>query len=173
MDNKFSTMIDRLAERYITACLKEAKDKIVSIEDIMRTYQGFSYAKTVPDAQMIERIKARFPDIRIDLERGIITGIDWISPTAIEPKKAIEFGIKMLQYRLKDMLHCVPLYQTRGFTAAEFAGWSKDSIVSVGVISVYKKIAIGEALDFLDSGESNCEKRDNNMYHYLGEINDL
>jgi len=172
MDNKFSTMIDRLAERYITAYLKEVKDKIVSIEDIQSSYLGFSYGKQIPDSKLLEKITARFPAARVDLERGIISGVDWITIKAPEKKKQIAFGIKLLRWRLEDMLHYVPLYQTRGFTAAEFAGWTKDSISNSGVMSVYKKIAIGEALDFLDGEFSNCEKRDN-RYHFKGQIHTL
>jgi hypothetical protein len=173
MDNKYSMMIGRLAERYITAYLKEAKDKIVSIEDIMRTYQGYAYAKTVPDAQMIGRIKARFPDIRIDLERGIIMGIDWITIKAPEKKKQIEFGIKLMQYRLEDMLRLNPLYAEKGFTADNFAKFTKSSIVSGGVIMQHRPIAIGEAIDFLDGEFSECQKGDNGKYVYKGQIHTL
>lgn len=170
--NKFSNMIDRLAERYISTYIKADDKKVIAIEDVIRSYQGFSYGQQIPDSKLIEKITARFPGVKVDLERGVIHGLDWIAVMAPEPKKVIAFGIKLMQWRLSDMLHYNPLYITRGFTASEFAAWTKDSIASGGIISVYKKIAIWEALDFLDGEFSNCKKR-GNMYHYKGEVNDL
>lgn len=171
--NKFSAMIDRLAERYITTYIKFDDKKIIAIDDVISSYQGFSYGKQIPDIKLIEKIQTRFPAARVDLERGTIHGLDWITIMAPETKKVIAFGIKLLRWRLEDMLHYVPLYQARGFTAAEFAGWAKDSISNSGVMSVYKKIAIGEALDFLDSEHSECQKGDDNKYHFKGQVHTL
>lgn len=41
--NKFSNMIDRLAERYISTYIKADDKKVIAIEDVIRSYQGFSY----------------------------------------------------------------------------------------------------------------------------------
>ena len=171
--NKYSTMIDRLAERYITTYIKEDASKIISIEDIRSSYLGFSYGKQIPDIKLIEKIQTRFPAARVDLERGIIHGLDWVTVKAPEKKKQIEFGIKLLQFRLEDMLRLNPLYAEKGFTADNFAKFTKQSITSGGVIQQHRAIAIGEALDFLDGEFSECEKGDDNRYYYKGQIHTL
>lgn len=173
MDNKYSMMISRLAERYITAYLKADKDKIVSIEDIQSSYLGFSYGKQIPDIKLIEKIQTRFPDAKVDLERGIISGVDWITIKAPEKKKQIEFGIKLMQYRLEDMLRLNPLYSEKGFTADNFAKFTKQSITSSGVIMQHRPISINEAIEFLDGEHSECRKGDNGKYVYKGQVHTL
>lgn len=169
--HRYIEMIDRLAERYISTYLTADAKKIIAIDDVLMNYKGYAYSQTIPDSKLIEKIQTRFPDCKVDLERGVIHGIDWMTPTITEPKKAIAFGIKLLKWRLEDMIHLNPLYE-RGFSADNFARFTKESITSSGVIIQHRPIAIGEALDFLDGEFSECEKRDN-KYYYKGQIHTL
>ena len=158
--NRYAAQIDRLAERFITHNLESKPNAIISIDDLMAAYVGYAYGKTIPDERLIEKIQTRFPGCRVDLGKKMITGIDWIRPKPKTVKKAVEYKIKMLRWRLESFLH---LYsRDKGFTALEFANFRKESILSGRIIVEWEKISLDESLEFLNNPEnSQCEKNGN------------
>jgi hypothetical protein len=132
MTYRYSAQIDRLAERFITQNLEQKSNTVIAIGDIMEAYVGYSYGKIIPDERLIEKIQTRFPGCRVDLEKGMITGVDWIRPKPETIEKAIEYKVKMLRWRLDSFLHVYP--REKGFTALEFANYRKESILSGRIV---------------------------------------
>ncbi|HAW57707.1 MAG TPA: hypothetical protein DCX03_01625 [Bacteroidales bacterium] len=160
MTYRYAAQIDRLAERFITHNLESKSNTVIAIDDLMAAYVGYSYNQTIPIERLIEKIQTRFPGCEFDIEKKMIKGIDWIRPKPKTVKKAVEYKIKMLRWRLESFLH---LYsRDKGFTALEFANFRKESILSGRIIIEWDKISLDESLEFLNNPEnSQCEKNGN------------